>query len=214
MNEAERDFLQDVREKKQTASGVHHRASRRKGYRGGVKLTFELIDKETKEKYTKGGEIMSVNVKASPSWRDLCKLSPEGQKTAILEAGRLYGYEQKTIGKAFGVCAITVGRKAKELGISQAMKDLKAELTVQQRADQFKRLSLLLNGQQNEPQTEPESKPEADVGQESRKSVTIFAFDQVMKGEDASKWLMGAALALATEKRMTRVKIHVEMMGG
>lgn len=126
MTEEERDFLQDVREKKQTASGVYHRASRRKGYRGGVKLPFEQMDKKAKEEYTKGGDIVSVNLMEAPRWADLGKLSEESQRTTILEAGRLYGYEQKTIGKAFGVCAITVGRKAKELGITQTLKDLKA----------------------------------------------------------------------------------------
>ena len=40
MTEEERDFLQDVREKKRTASGVHHRASRRKGYKGGGKAAL------------------------------------------------------------------------------------------------------------------------------------------------------------------------------
>lgn len=31
-----------------------------------------------------------------------------------------------------------------------------------------------------------------------------------MKGEDASKWIMGVAVALATEKKVMRVKICVE----
>lgn len=59
-NDFEKIFYQDVRNKKRTASGIHHRASRRGYIKGGVKTQSDFMTKKEKEKLN--GEVKVYNM--------------------------------------------------------------------------------------------------------------------------------------------------------
>lgn len=60
MSNFEKIFYQDVRDKKRTASGIHHRASRKGYVRGGIKTQSDFMTKKEKDKLN--GEVKVYNM--------------------------------------------------------------------------------------------------------------------------------------------------------
>lgn len=60
-DDIERMFNQEIRDKKRTATGIHHRASRR-GYTGTIRTQVDYLKGKAKKEYTKAGEIKVSNM--------------------------------------------------------------------------------------------------------------------------------------------------------
>lgn len=60
-NEAERLFLEEVREKKKTASGVHHKTGKR-GYVGKMLFPTDLMSRKEKYNHRKAGKVVTTNI--------------------------------------------------------------------------------------------------------------------------------------------------------
>lgn len=61
MNEAEKVFYEDVREKKRTASGVHGKTGKR-GYVGTMRFPSDIMSRKDKYQYRKAGKVMTTNM--------------------------------------------------------------------------------------------------------------------------------------------------------
>jgi hypothetical protein len=59
--EAEKAFFEDVREKKKTASGVHHKTGKN-GYVGTMRFPSDLMSRKEKYNYRKAGKVMTTNI--------------------------------------------------------------------------------------------------------------------------------------------------------
>lgn len=60
-SEAEQAFHEDVREKKRTASGVHHKTGKR-GYVGTMRFPTDIMSRKDKYNYRKAGKVMTTNL--------------------------------------------------------------------------------------------------------------------------------------------------------
>ncbi|MBT2728365.1 hypothetical protein J7E63_15650 [Bacillus sp. ISL-75] len=60
-NEAERLFLEEVREKKKTASGVHHKTGKR-GYVGKMLFPSDIMSRKEKYNHRKAGKVVTTNL--------------------------------------------------------------------------------------------------------------------------------------------------------
>lgn len=58
----EKIFKNEVREKKTTGYGASKRASRKKGFKGTMKMPFDLLSNKEKRELLKGGEIVEYNM--------------------------------------------------------------------------------------------------------------------------------------------------------
>lgn len=61
VSEAEKCFLEEVREKKKTASGVHHKTGKR-GYVGKMLFAHDLMSRKEKYNHRKAGKVMTSNL--------------------------------------------------------------------------------------------------------------------------------------------------------
>jgi hypothetical protein len=60
-NEAEQAFLEDIREKKKAASGVHHKTGKR-GYVGTMRFPTDIMSRKDKYNYRKAGKCVVSNL--------------------------------------------------------------------------------------------------------------------------------------------------------
>lgn len=60
-NEAEQVFLEDIREKKKAASGVHHKTGKR-GYVGTMRFPTDIMSRKEKYNYRKAGKVVNSNL--------------------------------------------------------------------------------------------------------------------------------------------------------
>lgn len=76
----ERMFYEDVRDKKVTARGIHNRALRKKGFRGGVRFPSDSLS--TKEKKQLNGKVVTYNLfyEGIPPYEDFKKNLTTEQK--------------------------------------------------------------------------------------------------------------------------------------
>ena len=208
MTEEERDFLQDVREKKRTASGVYHRASRRKGYKGAVKLPLETMGRQARDQYTKGGDVVEINLKQGIKWNDLKKMAPETQRKVLLEAGRLYGYSGYKIAIASDVSNGTVCKLVRDLGIAEELEERRKTITPEEREAKKQRLLLLVGETTKAP--EPTEKPSDPPKAEERPP--IFHLETVLQPSAAGAWFSGLSMALRgmPDGELVRVTVTVE----
>lgn len=209
MTEEERDFLQDVREKKQTASGIHHRASRRKGYRGGVKLPFETMGRQARDQYTKGGDVVEINLQQGIKWNDLKKMAPETQRKVLLEAGRLYGYSGYKIAIASDTSNGTICELVRELGIAEELEERRKTITPEEREAQKQRLLLLVGETTKAPEAteKPAEPPKAE------EKPPIFRLETALQPSAAGAWFSGLSMALRgmPDGELVRVTVTVEV---
>lgn len=61
LSEAEQAFHEDVREKKKTASGVHHKTGKR-GYTGKIMFPTDFMSRKEKYNHRKAGKCMTTNL--------------------------------------------------------------------------------------------------------------------------------------------------------
>lgn len=61
LSEAEKLFHEEVREKKRTASGVHHKTGKR-GYTGKILFPTDFMSRKEKYNHRKAGKILSTNL--------------------------------------------------------------------------------------------------------------------------------------------------------
>lgn len=61
MSEAEEVFYKDIRQKKRTASGIHHKTGKR-GYVGTMRFPTDYMSRREKYNYRKAGKIMTTNL--------------------------------------------------------------------------------------------------------------------------------------------------------
>lgn len=122
-NEYEQEFYNDVRDKKRTATGVYHRASRR-GYVGAVKTQSDFLT--TKEKKKLNGIVRVYNmydkysdVNNLPKKREFMQMSKENptELKKILEVAKKHN-STSTIFKAIGISNGTLYNVYDRVGIA------------------------------------------------------------------------------------------------
>lgn len=110
MNEVQRLFEQDVRERKALA-----RQSRyvKKGSRS-TRCPMPSDHYTAKQLRERNGEIMSVNLAQPIPWKTFKKLSMDIQKEYVLRLIRQYGTNASDLSKVFGVTSTTVSAYCKD----------------------------------------------------------------------------------------------------
>jgi len=89
-NEYEREFNADSFEKKQVAHSASKRASRKKGFKGAIKLPFEMMTGKRKKEYTMTTEIKDINFE-NIKWEDFKKLPTSDKLFGIEFLVKKYG---------------------------------------------------------------------------------------------------------------------------
>lgn len=212
MTDEEYTLREEIREKKRTASGVYHRASRRKGYKGAVKLPFETMGRQARDQYTKGGDVVEINLKQGIKWNDLKKMAPETQRKVLLEAGRLYGYSGYKIAIASDVSQGTICKLVRKLGITEELEERWKTITPEEREAQKQRLLLLVGETPKAPETT--EKPSDPPKEEERPP--IFHLETALQPSAAGAWLSGLSMALRgmPDGELVRVTVTVEVEEG
>lgn len=99
--EIEREFNLEIRDKKRTASGVHHKTGKR-GYTGVVQFPHNLLRGKEKREYTKPGKVVAYNMFSSLMTYMELKTHPEDRQKEILTKWR-ETYKAKEIQEALGM---------------------------------------------------------------------------------------------------------------
>ena len=60
-NEIERLFYDEVRQKKRTASGVHHKTGKN-GYTGTIRFPSDIMNRKDKMRYRRAGKVLTTNM--------------------------------------------------------------------------------------------------------------------------------------------------------
>lgn len=109
----EKMFNNEVREKKRTATGVFHRASRRGYVKGGVRTQVDFLRGKEKKAYIKGGEIKVSNLydvlENVPTIEELDKMEYEVAKK-IIERAKM-NFSTLKLKKHWGVTSYTMYKK-------------------------------------------------------------------------------------------------------
>ena len=209
MTDEEYTLREEIREKKRTASGVHHRASRRKGYKGAVKLPFETMGRQARDQYTKGGDVVEINLQQGIKWNDLKKMAPETQRKVLLEAGRLYGYSGYRISIASDTSNGTICKLVRELGIAEELEERRKTITPEEREAQKQRLLLLVGETTKAPEaTEKQAEPPKE-----KERPPIFHLETVLQPSAAGAWFSGLSMALRgmPDGELVRITVTVEV---
>lgn len=122
-NEYEQEFYNDVRDKKRTATGVYHRASRR-GYVGAVKTQSDFLTAKEKKKLNGMVKVYNMYDKYSdvnnlPKKREFMQMSKENptELKKILEVARKHN-STAAIFKAVGISNGTLYNVYDRVGIA------------------------------------------------------------------------------------------------
>lgn len=209
MTDEEYTLREEIREKKRTASGVYHRASRRKGYKGAVKLPFETMGRQARDQYTKGGDVVEINLKQGIKWNDLKKMAPETQRKVLLEGGRLYGYSGYKIAIASDVSQGTICKLVRKLGITEELEKRQGTITPEEREAQKQRLLLLVGEMTKAPE---ETEKPADLPKAEERP-PIFHLETALQPSAAGAWFSGLSMALRgmPDGELVRITVTVEV---
>lgn len=95
MNEIEKIFQDDIRQKKVTGYGIHHRASRKKGFKGGVHFPVDLMTSKEKREYTKPGEVnkfpmQNLGIDYVKTIAEIHAMEPEAAREYLISVKGLY----------------------------------------------------------------------------------------------------------------------------
>lgn len=111
-------FLQEVREKKKTASGVHHKTGKR-GFVGKMRFPSDIMSRSEKMKHRRGSKIMSFNMfDEILTLEEFNKLEKQEQKNRMIHWRSKY--MTKEIIKGMGVGSGTYYKIASELELPKA----------------------------------------------------------------------------------------------
>lgn len=117
-SEAEMVFLEEVREKKRTASGVHHKTGKR-GYVGTMRFPSDIMSRKEKMKHRRGSKVMTTNMYDEIlKLEDFNKLEIQDQKNRMIHWRATY--QTKEIIKGMGVGSGTYYKIANELELPKA----------------------------------------------------------------------------------------------
>lgn len=116
-------FIEDVREKKRTATGAHHR--RTHCGKGGA-IRFPSDFKTKKELRAMNGEVKSYKLNDPMSWAEF-KAMPDDIKRAYITALRKrYNVSDRKIADMMGTEQVNLSRAARLLGIKSSRKSKEA----------------------------------------------------------------------------------------
>lgn len=147
MNEVQRFFEQDVRERKALARQARYV---KKGSRS-TRCPMPSDYYTAKQLRERNGEIMSVNLARPIGWKTFKKLSMDIQKEYILRLIRKYGTNATDLGRVFGITSTTVSAYCKDNDFGVDFKR-GAQMPPQKRAA----FNTFLNGQSDESLSEIE----------------------------------------------------------
>lgn len=132
MNEYEYQFMQDCREKKRTASGARHRATR-----GKRSFTVHNPSDYLTQKQIKEMSSPATTFQARPMTYDEFKIMTEDQQKAYLNyLLSEYGISIRAIGRMMDVSLYTINRYIQRFGIN-VIKRTRITKAEQERWDQF-----------------------------------------------------------------------------
>ena len=177
--------------------------------RGAVKLPFETMGRQARDQYTKGGDVVEINLQQGIKWNDLKKMAPETQRKVLLEAGRLYGYSDYKIAIASDVSNGTICKLVRDLGIAEELEERRKTIAPEEREAQKQRLLLLVRETMKAP--EATEKPAAPPKEEERPP--IFHLETALQPSAAGAWFSGLSMALRgmPDGELVRVTVTVEV---
>ena len=134
MNEFERDFVADSREKKSIAQSARHRAPRRKGYRGAIRTPSDVMSKEDKMDYTAAGPVLDL---AKPrTWAEIKELTKDERKEVLVYWASHYAIKGTSdLSKAEGIPYATANTFLQRLGIKEDMRKAYEDTPLRDRAE-------------------------------------------------------------------------------
>ena len=116
-------FIEDLREKKKTATGAHHKRTHC-GKGGAVRFPSDYMTK--KEREAMNGEVKSYKLNDPMSWAEF-KAMPADIKIAYIKALRKrYNVSDTKIAEMFGTCQVNFSSLCRRLGIQSARKSKEA----------------------------------------------------------------------------------------
>lgn len=118
-SEIERMFGAEIREKKRTASGVHHKTGKR-GYTGVIRFPHEMLKGKAKKEYKGTGKVVKYNMfDTIMKYEDFRKLPLEKQRQ-LLDGYRIK-HSNKKIMETWGLHNVNYYEKLlPELGVKKA----------------------------------------------------------------------------------------------
>lgn len=150
MTEIEKMLQAENREKKQIGYGAQHRASRQKGFKGGVKLPFESMKGKERKNYMQAVDISSENLRDPIPWKEFKEFPIEEQKRRVMFWGEVYGWSAGMIGVLLNVTPATGVVIVRKLGLMEKFKDENTDITKKQQkvnADRVHKLAAIFYGE-------------------------------------------------------------------
>lgn len=115
MTDEKYTFIEDVREKKKTATGAHHK--RTHCGKGGA-IRFPSDFKSKKELRAMNGEVKSYKLNDPVSWAEFKAWPDDIKRDYITALRKKYNVSDTKIMEMLGVSCFTISREMKRLGIS------------------------------------------------------------------------------------------------
>lgn len=119
MDEIEKLFIKDVREKKSIAHNVVHRASRRKGFKGGVLTPYDLLSPKERKEYTKPSEVRIYMEEPNIITLDEFRAMNQQKKKEYLTMLHNRGLTWRKLAQEWGVSLSAVKYHASRCGLLQ-----------------------------------------------------------------------------------------------
>lgn len=116
-------FIEDVRDKKRTATGAHHK--RTHCGKGGA-IRFPSDFKSKKELRAMNGEVKSYKLNDPMSWEEFKALPDDLKITYITALRKKYNVSDTNIAKMLGTCQVNFSSMCRRLGIKSARKSREA----------------------------------------------------------------------------------------
>lgn len=119
MTDEKYTFIEDVREKKKTATGAHHK--RTHCGKGGA-IRFPSDFKSKKELRAMNGEVKSYKLNDPVSWAEFKAWPDDIKITYVTALRKKYNVSDTNIAKMMGVCQATFSEVVRRLGIKSERK--------------------------------------------------------------------------------------------
>lgn len=139
-NEAKQCFLEEVREKKKTASGVHHKTGKR-GYVGKMLFPTDIMSRKEKYNHRKAGKVLTSNL-----YDEIIALTEFEQLDVFEQRNRLAYWRtqnsNKEIQKAMGVNNSKYYDLVAQLGLPKAPRTSKSTEKPKRKATAIKAIAI------------------------------------------------------------------------